>query len=100
MALSFSARDAKELLGQLDEIQKQQEALLRLPETCRADAEKCAQTMLRGRAFDPLVRDEVLHGRDSTASLRGAEQLIADIVRYYKLAPIANYCQKLTAPHR
>ena len=100
MALSFSARDAKELLGQLDEIQKQQEALLRLPETCRADAEKCAQTMLRGRAFDPLVRDEVLHGRDSTASLRGADQLIADIVRYYKLAPIANYCQKLTAPHR
>ena len=100
MALSFSAREAKELLSRLDSIQKQQEALRRLPETYRADAERLTRGLLGSRAFEGLVLDEVQQGRDSTASLRGADTLIADVVRLHQLQPIADYSQRLSAQHQ
>lgn len=99
MALSFSQKEAKELLHRLDDIQGQQEALLRLPAQFSADAEKRTRSMLGYHAFDNLVQDEVLRGRDTAESLRGADTLVADMVRLNRLLPLERECLATESTH-
>ncbi|MBQ2357637.1 MAG: hypothetical protein II395_02685, partial [Ruminococcus sp.] len=94
--MAFNTRDAKELLRQLDELQKQQQTLLSLPSQYSADAQKQARSVQSVHGFENLVRDEVERGQDSSGSLRGADALVRSIVCCHKLQPIARYCQKLT----
>ena len=100
MASGFSTKEAKELLTRLDSIQKQQQTLIGLPEKYRADAERLARGMVSYRAFENTVRDEVLRGKDNSGSIRGIDALIRDIAAYRRLLPIAQYCDKLSSPHR
>lgn len=94
--MAFNTRNAKELLRQLDELQKQQQTLLSLPSQYSADAQKQARSVQSVHGFENLVRDEVERGQDSSGSLRGADALVRSIVCCHKLQPIARYCQKLT----
>ncbi len=94
----FNTREAKDLLTKLDALQRQQEALYTKPGKYRADAEKIVRGMLGYRAFDHLVCDAVQRGKDSSGSLRGADTLVCDVVRYSRLQPIAAYCKQMTAP--
>ncbi|MBQ1807142.1 MAG: hypothetical protein II012_05895, partial [Ruminococcus sp.] len=73
--MAFNTRDAKELLRQLDELQKQQQTLLSLPSQFAADAQKQARSVQSVHGFENLVRDEVERGQDSSGSLRGADAL-------------------------
>ena len=87
--MAFNTRDAKELLRQLDELQKQQQTLLSLPSQYSADAQKQARSVQSVHGFENLVRDEVERGQDSSGSLRGADALVRSIVCCHKLQPIA-----------
>lgn len=99
MALSFSHKEAKELLRRLDDIQRQQDELLRLPAQFSADAQKQTRSMLGYHAFDNLVQDEVLRGRDTADGLRGADTLVADIVRLQRLLPLERECRATANDH-
>ena len=98
--MAFNTKDAKELFRQLDELQKQQQTLLALPQQFAADAQKQARSIQSVHGFDNLVRGEVERGQDGSGSLRGADVLVRDIVCCHKLQPIARYCKKLTEPRQ
>ena len=98
--MAFNTKDAKELLRQLDELQKQQQTLLALPSQFASDAQKQARSIQSTQGFEKLVRDEVERGQDSSGSLRGAAELVRDVVCCHKLQPIARYCHKLTEPRQ
>lgn len=98
MAQDFSSRDAKQLISRLSELQNQQRGLQGLPEQYRQDADRLTRNMLSYNAFGTLVRDEVLHNKNSINSVRDADKLMADVSRFEKLSPMADYAKQNAAP--
>ena len=100
MALEFSAKEAKELLSSVQNMQRQHEKLINAFEIYRAEAEKQAKGMLGYRAFENLLRDEIVRGKEGVKAPRGSDALARDIVCCQKLKPISRYCKQMTEPRR
>ena len=97
MALDYTAKEAKELLAEVQNMEREQEKLMRAPVEYRAKAEHQARGMLSFRAFENMVRDEVTRGKSGGRDVRGADELISAVVKYKKSLPIADYCKGMTA---
>lgn len=100
MALNYTVKEAKELLAEVQNMEREQERLVSAPEEYRAKAEQQARGMLSLRAFENMVRDEVTRGRSAGRDVRGADELVSGVVKYKKTLPIADYCKKMTEPKK